>query len=67
MLKHGQGASYEELREIPNLPFAVKQPEDVFFDEGDVAEPEGLVDIQAAGFFVGLVETLRQAYHFLES
>lgn len=30
VLKHGRGSSYEELRKVPNLPFVLKQPEDIF-------------------------------------
>lgn len=67
VLKHGRGSSYDELRQIPNLPFVMKQPEDAFFDEGDIAEPEGLLDITATGFFDGLIETLRRASSFLEN
>lgn len=66
VLKHGRGPSYEELREVTNLPFVIKQLEDIFFNEGDITEPEGLIDITAAGFFDGLIETLRRAYSFLE-
>jgi len=66
VLKHGRGMSYEELLATPNLPFAIKQPEDAFFEEGDIAEPEGLIDFRAVAFFDGLVETLRQAHLFLE-
>lgn len=66
VLKHGRGASYEELRAIPHLPFVVKGPDDAFFNEGDVAEPDGLVNVVADGFFDGLIETLRRAYAFLE-
>ncbi len=66
ILKHGRGKSYEELLAAPNLPFAIKRPEDEFFEEGDIAEPEALIDFRAVGFFDGLIETLRQAYLFLE-
>ena len=66
VLKHGRGSSYEELRKVPNLPFVLKQPEDIFFDEGDISEPEGLLDVTAAGFLGGLIETLSRAYNFLE-
>lgn len=62
VLKHGRGASYDELLAIPDLPFALKRPGDSFFDEGDIAEPEGLVDVRSARFFAGLAETLRGAW-----
>ena len=62
VLKHGQGPSYKELCEIPDLPFSVKRPGEVLFDEGDVAEPEGLINVTASGFFEGFVNTLDQVY-----
>lgn len=64
-LKHGHGASYKELRTLSDLPFAIKQPGDLSFDEGDVTEPEGLVDIRSGNFFPGLVDTLRSVSEFL--
>ena len=66
VLKHGRGTSYNRLRKIPNLSFVVKGPEDAFFDEGDISEPGGLVDVRAADFFYGLIETLQRAYDYLE-
>ena len=66
VLKHGRGQSYEELLATPNLPFFLKRSEDNFFEEGDIAEPESLIDFRAMGFFEGLVDALRQAHLFLE-
>lgn len=66
VLKHGRGSSYEELRTIPNLLFSVKQPGEAFFEEGDIAEPEGLVDVRASGFFDGLIGTLWQVHASLK-
>ena len=62
VLKHGHGSSYEELRKTPGLPFSIKQLDDVFFDEGGVAEPEGLIDVTATGFFEGLIRTLSRIH-----
>jgi hypothetical protein len=66
VLKHGPGSSYEELRKIPNLPFPIKQLGDVFFDEGDVSEPEGLINVTATGFFEGLISTLSRVHICLD-
>lgn len=62
VLKHGTGQSYEELCETPDLAFSIKQPGDFFFEEGDVAEPEGLINVTATGFFEGLINTLSRVY-----
>ncbi|MCZ0813750.1 MAG: hypothetical protein ACQEVT_04980 [Pseudomonadota bacterium] len=67
VLKHGQGTSYEELIKSPELPFIIKRPDSFFFNEGDVAEPEGLIHVTAPGFFHGLIETLNRVYGFLVS
>jgi hypothetical protein len=64
-LKHGSGSSYEELCNTPDLPFLVKPPGESFFEEGDVAEPEGLINVTATGFFQGLIHTLRRVYDLL--
>ncbi|MCF4165855.1 hypothetical protein L2U69_09395 [Zavarzinia compransoris] len=66
VLKHGQGDSYNQLLNIPNLPFEVKRPGDSFFDEGDISEPEGLVNVTSQGFFGGLIDTLEEVRFFLE-
>jgi len=66
VLKHGQGSSYEELLKTPNLPFTIKQPGDFFFDEGDIAEPEGLIHVTSTGFFEGLIQTLSRAHMSFE-
>lgn len=67
VLKHGLGSSYEELKKVPNLPFGIKHSRESFFNEGDVAEPEGLIDITRAGFLGGLIEALRQTHNLLEA
>lgn len=51
VLKHGQGPSYNELCKTPGLPFSIKLPEEAFFEEGDIAEPEGLINVTGTGFF----------------
>ncbi|WP_227271776.1 hypothetical protein [Roseobacter weihaiensis] len=66
VLKHGCGGSYEELCNATDLPFNIKQPGEHYFEEGDVAEPEGLVNVTAPGFFDGLVGTLGRVHDFLE-
>ena len=65
VLKHGMGSSYNKLLEAPNLPFAIKKKGVPFFDEGDVAEPEGLINVTATGFFEGLISTLSRTHKFL--
>ncbi|WP_288939555.1 hypothetical protein [uncultured Roseovarius sp.] len=67
VLKHGSGPSYEELLKSPDLPFVIKRSGDLLFDEGDVAEPEGLIHVTASGFFHGLIETLSRVYGVLRS
>lgn len=66
VLKHGSGSSYDELCNTPNLPFSVKPPGEAFFEEGEVAESEGLIDVTATGFFQGLIHTLRRVYDCFE-
>lgn len=58
VIKHGPGASYRELKSIPNLPFDIRIP---------AAEPHTLVDVTSGNFFGGLVETLEQAHQFFET
>ena len=62
VLKHGSGSSYHELRAMSGLRFTIKQP-----DGSGVVKPEGLIDVNAASFFDGLVGTLEQAQVFLET
>jgi len=57
VIKHGPGASYRELKSIPNLPFDIRIP---------AAEPHTLVDVTTGNFFTNLVETLEQAHKVLE-
>jgi hypothetical protein len=57
VIKHGPGASYRELKSIPNLPFEIRIP---------AAEPHTLVDVTTGNFFANLVEMLEQAHKFLE-
>lgn len=66
VLKHGSGSSYTELRKASDLPFSIKQPGEAFFEEGDVAEPEGLIDVTATGFFEGLITTLSEVHACLD-
>lgn len=66
VLKHGPGSSYKELCKSPDLPFIIKQPGEFFFEEGDVAEPEGLIDVIAMDFFQGLISTLSRVHVCLD-
>ena len=57
VIKHGPGASYRELKTIPDLPFDIRVP---------AADPHTLVDVTTGDFFVNLVQTLEQSHKFLE-
>lgn len=59
VLKHGHGKSHRELLKMKKLPFRVRQHDR---NDSDI----GLVDVLSPGFFDGLIETLTQAYQFLE-
>ena len=65
VLKHGTGASYRELLNDRNALFVVKQAADVTTTETEVST--GLIDVTEPHFFDGLVETILEAYHFLEN
>ena len=65
VLKHGRGASYRELLNVPNSLFVVKSNEDIIIDEEHLST--GLVDVSVPGFFDGLIKTILEAYHFLEN
>ena len=65
VLKHGRGASYRELLNVPNSLFVVKSNEDIIIDEEHPST--GLVDVSVPGFFDGLISTILEAYHFLEN
>lgn len=66
VLKHGRGPSYNKLVEMHGLPFEVKMPGLAFFDEGDISEPEGLINVTGTGFFADLIDTLQRANQFLD-
>lgn len=66
VLKHGKGQSYKELCNETHLPFEIKKPDGFFFDEGDVSEPEGLINVIAEDFFVNLIQTLEAVHAYLE-
>ncbi|MEP2891853.1 hypothetical protein [Tateyamaria sp.] len=65
VLKHGTGASYRELLNLPDALFPVK-PTDPNHSEDEPA-PSSLVDVDLPGFFEGLGATLIEASEFLES
>ncbi len=44
VLKHGEGTSYKALEKIPDLPFRISRPNEMF-DEGDVSEISTLVEV----------------------
>lgn len=49
VLKHGRGRSYDELvAKAAELPFRIKQPDEKFFDEGDVSEVATLIEVDDA-------------------
>ena len=49
VLKHGRGRSYDALvQKAESLPFRIKLPDEVFFNEGDVAEVLTLVEVDDA-------------------
>jgi hypothetical protein len=49
VLKHGRGKSYDVLNaKTESLPFRMKRPDETFFDEGDVAEVETLIQVDDA-------------------
>lgn len=58
VIKHGPGASYRELKSIPDLPFKIRVP---------AAEPHTLVDVTTGNFFANLALTLEEAHQFLET
>ncbi len=59
VLKHGKGRSYTELLEkAAALPFRIKQPDENFFNEGDVSEVSTLIEVDDA-FVMNCAETIR--------
>jgi hypothetical protein len=60
VLKHGRGRSYDWLlSRTGSLPFVIKAPDQHFFSEGDVSEPDTLVLVDDA--FVNACAELVQA------
>ena len=64
VLKHGKGASYRELLNAPNAFVVVKPVQDM---ADETRTTSGLVDVNVAGFFDGLTDTILEAYEFLEN
>ena len=60
-LKHGRGRSYNTLvtKDGRSSPSNVKQPDEHFFDEGDVSEITTLIDVDDT-FLYSCVEIIRQ-------
>jgi hypothetical protein len=65
VLKHGAGSSHNELLKVLDLPFAVRATTTEFFMEGDVSEPDGLIDVEDFGFLNGLLEVISSVHTFL--
>ena len=65
VLKHGKGASYRELLDVPSPLVVVKPAGDIIADPAHPAA--GLVDVTVPGFFDGLTTTILEAYDFLEN
>lgn len=59
VLKHGEGRSYRDLLQKPSLPFKIKQPDQNFFDEGDIAEVQALIYVDDA-FVIDCANTIRE-------
>jgi hypothetical protein len=59
VLKHGKGRSYNELLAMPALPFKLKKPSEDFFNEGDVAEMQTLIEVDDA-FVIDCAKTIRE-------
>lgn len=58
VLKHGEGWSYRDLLQKPSLPFKIKQPDQNFFEEGDIAEVQALIHVDDA-FVIDCANTIR--------
>ena len=58
VLKHGDGCSYKKLLQKPSLPFKIKQPDQNFFEEGDIAEVQALIYVDDA-FVIDCANTIR--------
>jgi len=65
VLKHGKGASYRELLNVPRTLIVLKPTEDSITDEAHT--PASLIDVSVPGFFDGLTTTILEAYRFLEN
>ena len=59
VLKHGRGYSYEQLvKKSAELPFKIKQPDEMFFYEGDVSEVVTLILVDDA-FVMNCVQVIQ--------
>jgi hypothetical protein len=61
VLKHGHGLSYNALveRATEGLPFQIKMPSQIFFDEGNVSEISTLIQVDSA-FVMYCADLIRQ-------
>jgi hypothetical protein len=62
VMKHGRGPNYARLLKFEDLPFALKPKGEAYFEEGDIAEPEGLIDFRSPAFFDLLRSTLDKVH-----
>lgn len=61
VLKHGKGASYDKLvAKSASLPFKLKLPDEVFFEEGDVSEVATLIQVDD-NFVLLCADVIRRA------
>ncbi len=59
VLKHGKGESYRKLlNRSTALPFKIKQPNENFFNEGDVSEVSTLIEVDD-DFVMNCAKTIR--------
>ena len=59
VLKHGEGRSYKELLKKRTLPFRIKQPDEGFFNEGDLSEVSTLIEVDDT-FVMNCADTIRE-------
>lgn len=60
-LKHGKGRSYQNLIENvnPHFDIKIKQPDEVFFEEGNVDEISALIEVNDE-FIIQVVEVINE-------
>ena len=58
--KHWRSSSYEKLGQFPTFHSKFKHLDKGFFDESNIAKPEGFIDLTALRFLDRLIKTLRK-------